>query len=586
MLKLLELTATELGMIKSMADFFADKPELTAKMESFTSANYALAITFSENFGFPVENAVKIIEDLESKINEAEYVQIETLSGANKAKSLSKTEINMLKVLIDYFSESPKMASVSILADRKQALIDAFNWFFGGTIEDERETFENMIDKIQEATYVEIETLKPIMPTPNPYEVALEQLDIAGEKLGLDPAIHEMLKRPLRVIIVNIPVLMDNGRVRVFTGYRVQYNDALGPTKGGIRYHPDLTLDEVIALAAWMTFKTAVVGLPLGGAKGGVRCNPKEMSLSELERLTRGYTRAIAKFIGSSMDVPAPDLYTNEQVMAWIMDEYNEITGQYAPGVVTGKPIDIGGSRGRNVATSRGLVSIVVEAAEHLGIELKEAKVVVQGYGNVGFKAAKILHELGFKIIAVSDSKGGIYNPEGLDPLEVKEQKNRTGSVISFLGAKNITNKELLELECDILIPAALENQITHENAHGIKAKIIAEGANGPTTPEADKILCEKGVFIIPDILANAGGVTVSYFEQVQNQMNYYWTEEEINGRLETVMRNSFRGVLSISRQCEVPMRTAAYILAVKKLANAIKTLKGTMVLPTRALAK
>jgi glutamate dehydrogenase len=586
MLKLLELTATELGMIKLMADFFADKPELTAKMESFTSANYALAIAFSENFGFPVENAVKIIEDLESKINEAEYVQIETLSGANKAKSLSKTEINMLKVLIDYFSESPKMASVSILADRKEALIDAFNWFFGGTIEDERETFENMIDKIQEATYVEIETLKPIMPTPNPYEVALEQLDIAGEKLGLDPAIHEMLKRPLRVIIVNIPVLMDNGRVRVFTGYRVQYNDALGPTKGGIRYHPDLTLDEVIALAAWMTFKTAVVGLPIGGAKGGVRCNPKEMSLSELERLTRGYTRAIAKFIGSNMDVPAPDVYTNEQVMAWIMDEYNEITGGHAPGVVTGKPIDIGGSRGRSEATSRGLVYTVVEAAKHLGIELKEAKAVIQGYGNVGFNAAKILHELDFEIIAVSDSKGGIYNPEGLDPLEVKEHKNRTGSVIGFPEAKNITNKELLELECDILIPAALENQITHENAHDIKARIIAEGANGPTTPEADKILREKGVFIIPDILANAGGVTVSYFEQVQNQMNYYWTEEEINGRLETVMRNSFRGVLSISRQYEVPMRTAAYILAVKKIANAIKILKGTMVLPARVLAK
>ncbi len=586
MLNLLELTATELGMTKLMADFFADKPELTGKTESFTSANYVLAIAFSENFGVPVENAIKIIENLESKINEAEYVQMETLDATRKVQSLSKSEMNMLKVLIDHFSESPKMAQVSILADRKEALIDAFNWFFGGNIEDARETFENLIDKIQTAVSIEIETLKPVVLMPNPYEVALEQLDIAAEKLGLNLAIHEILKRPMQVVIVNIPILMDNGHMRVFTGYRVQYNDALGPTKGGIRYHPDLTLDEVIALAAWMTFKTAVVGLPLGGAKGGVRCNPKEMSLSELERLTRGYTRAIAKFIGSNIDVPAPDVYTNEQIMAWIMDEYNEITGQYAPGVVTGKPIDIGGSRGRSEATSRGLVYTVVEAAKHLGIKLEGAKVAVQGYGNVGFHAAKILYELGCKIIAVSNSKGGVYNPEGLDPLEVKEHKGRTGSVISFRGAKNITNKELLELECEILIPAALENQITQENAHSIKAKIIAEGANGPTTPEADKILYERGVFVIPDILANAGGVTVSYFEQVQNQMNYYWTEDEINSKLETVMGNSFKAVLSISHEHEVPMRTAAYVMAVKKIANAIKTRKRTMVLPARVLAK
>ncbi len=586
MLNLLELTATELGMIKLMADFFADKPELTAKIESFTSANYALAITFSENFGVPVEKAIKIIENLESKINEAEYVQIETLSIARKAKALSKAEMNMLKVLIDYFSESPKMASVSVLADRREALIDSFHWFFGGRMEDERENFENLIHKIQEAVSIEIETLKPIMPTPNPYEIALKQLDIAAEKLGLDPAIHEMLKRPMRAIIVNIPVLMDNGHVRVFTGYRVQYNDALGPTKGGIRYHTDLTLDEVIALAAWMTFKTAVVGLPLGGAKGGIRCNPKEMSMSELERLTRGYTRAIAKFIGSNIDVPAPDVYTNEQVMAWIMDEYNEISGVYAPGVVTGKPIDLGGSRGRSEATSRGLVYTIVEAAKHIGIELKGAKVAIQGYGNVGSHAAEILYELGCKIIAVSDSKGGIYKPDGLDPLEVKEHKGKAGSVISFRGARNITNNELLELECEILIPAAIENQITHENSHNIKARIIAEGANGPTTPEADKILYERGIFVIPDILANAGGVTVSYFEQVQNQMNYYWTEEEVNSKLETVIRNSFREVLSISQEHEVPMRAAAYILAVKKIANTITTRKRAMVLPARVLVK
>lgn len=582
MLNLLELTATELGMLKLMADFFADKPELTAKIESFTSANYAVAMIFSENFGVPVENAIKIIESLESKINEAEYVQIETLGISRKTKSLSRTHMNLLRVLIDYFSESPKMASVSIVADRKEALIDAFHWFFGGTIEDARENFGDLVDEMGEAASINIETLKPLMPTPNPYEVALKQLDIAVEKLRLDLAIHEMLKRPMRVMIVNIPVLMDNGHMRVFTGYRVQYNDALGPTKGGIRYHPDLTLDEVIALAAWMTFKTAVIGLPLGGAKGGIRCNPKEMSLVELERLTRGYTRAIAKFIGSNMDVPAPDVYTNEQVMAWIMDEYNEITGVYTPGVVTGKPINIGGSRGRSEATSRGLVYTIVEAAEHLGIEPKGATVAIQGYGNVGFHAAEILYKLGCKIVAVSDSKGGVYNPQGLNPLEVKEHKDNTGSVISFLGAKNVSNKELLELECDILIPAALENQITHENAQNIKARIVAEGANGPTTPMGDNTLFRRGVFVIPDILANAGGVTVSYFEQVQNQMNYYWTEEEVNSRLETLMRNSFREVLSISQEYEVPMRTAAYILAVRKIANAIRTRKRAMVLPAQ----
>ena len=586
MLNLFELTATELGMIKLMADFFADKPELTAKIEDFTSANYALAMAFSENFGVPVEKAIEVIESLESKTSEAEYVQMETLDITGKPGSISNTEMNILKVLIDYFSNSPKMASVSVLANRKEALIDAFQWFFGGNTEEARENFENLIDKIQTAVSIEIETLKPVVPVPNPYEVALEQLDVAAERLRLDPAIHEMLKRPMRVIIVNIPVLMDNGHVRVFTGYRVHYNDALGPTKGGIRYHPDLTLDEVIALAAWMTFKTAVVGLPLGGAKGGIRCNPKEMSLGELERLTRGYTRGIARFIGSNVDVPAPDIYTNEQVMAWIMDEYNEITGTYAPGVVTGKPIDIGGSRGRSEATSRGLIYTVAEATRRLGIKLDGAEAAIQGYGNVGLHAATMLHELGCKIIAVSDSKGGIYNSEGLDPLEVKEHKHKTGSVINFQGAKNITNEELLELECEILVPAAIENQITQKNSHNIKVRVIAEGANGPTTPEADKILYERGVFVIPDILANAGGVTVSYFEQVQNQMNYYWTEEEVESRLEKVMRKSFREVFSISEEHKVPMRTAAYILAVKKIANNIKTRKGTMVAPVRVSTK
>ena len=586
MLSLVELTAMELGTFKLMADFFTDEPELTAKIESFTSARYALATAFSENFGVPVKDSIKVIESLENKINDADYVQIETVGADKKFRSLLRTELDMLRVFVDYFAESPKMSGVSVIADRKEALVDAFHWFFGGTVEEGRETFESLISEIQKAASIEIETLKPIIPVPNPYETALRQLDIAAEKLRLDPAIHQMLKHPIRSIIVNIPVLMDDGNLRVFTGCRVHYNDALGPTKGGIRYHPDVTLDEVVALAAWMTFKTAVVGLPLGGAKGGIRCNPKEMSLGELERLTRGYTRAIAKFIGPNIDVPAPDVYTDAQVMAWIMDEYNQITGQFAPGVVTGKPVEIGGSRGRSEATSRGLVYTIVEAAEHLGIDLKGARVVVQGYGNVGFNAARILHEMRCKIIAVSDSKGGIYKPDGFDPLEVKEHKKQTGSVIDFPGAKNMTNEELLELECETLIPAALENQITQENVHKIKAKVVAEGANGPTTPEADKILYERGIFVIPDILANAGGVTVSYFEQVQNQMNYYWTEEEVRSKLEAIMRKSYREVLATSREYNIPMRTAAYMLATKRIANVIKIRKRTMVMPTRIPTK
>ena len=582
MLSLVELTAMELGTFKLMADFFTDEPELTAKIESFTSARYALATAFSENFGVPVKDSIKVIESLENKINDADYVQTETVGADKKFRSLLRTELDMLRVFVDYFAESPKMSGVSVIADRKEALVDAFHWFFGGTVEEGRETFESLISEIQKAASIEIETLKPLIPVPNPYETALRQLDIAAEKLRLDPAIHQILKHPTRSIIVNIPVLMDDGNLRVFTGCRVQYNDALGPTKGGIRYHPDLTLDEVVALAAWMTFKTAVVGLPLGGAKGGIRCNPKEMSLSELERLTRGYTRAIAKFIGPNIDVPAPDVYTDAQVMAWIMDEYNEITGQFTPGVVTGKPVEMGGSQGRSEATSRGLVYTLIEAAEHLSIDLKGARVVVQGYGNVGFNAARILHEMGSKIIAVSDSKGGIYRPDGFDALDVKEHKKQTGSVIDFPGSKNITNSELLELECEILIPSALENQITQENVNNIKAKVVAEGANGPTTPEADKILHEKGIFVIPDILANAGGVTVSYFEQVQNQMNYYWTEEEVRGKLEPIMSKSFREVLATSQEYNIPMRTAAYMLATKRIANVIKTRKRTMGMPIR----
>ena len=424
-----------------------------------------------------------------------------------------------------------------------------------------------------------METLAPIVATPNPYEAALRQLDIAAEKLNLDLGIHETLKRPMRVLIVNIPVVMDAGSIRVFTGYRVQYNDTLGPTKGGIRYHPNVTLDEVTALAAWMTWKTAVAGLPLGGGKGGIRCNPKEMSNSELERLTRGYARALVKFIGPFTDVPAPDVYTNAQTMAWIMDEYSGIVGYNAFGVVTGKPVQIGGSRGRSEATSRGLMYTVIEAAKHLGLKLKGATVAVQGYGNVGFNAARLLHEIGCKIIAVSDSKGGIYNPEGLDPIKVREHKSKTGSVVDYPDSKIITNEQLLELECDILVPAALENQITKENVSRIKTKILAEGANGPTTPDADEILFKNNIFIIPDILANSGGVIVSYFEQVQNQMNYYWTEDEVKAKLENTITKAFRDVLAMAQQHNVNTRTAAYIVAVKRVADAMLLRTGKSLL-------
>jgi glutamate dehydrogenase len=393
---------------------------------------------------------------------------------------------------------------------------------------------------------------------------------MAAQKLNLDPGVHEMLKRPMRTIIVNIPVVMDDGSIQVFTSYRVQYNDALGPTKGGIRYHPELTLEEVVALSAWMTWKTAVTGLPLGGGKGGIRCNPKGMSPGELERLTRGYARAYARYIGPYTDIPAPDVYTDAQTMAWIMDEYSQMVGYNAFGVVTGKPVRIGGSLGRNEATSRGLMYTVIETAKHLDLNLKGATVAVQGYGNVGFHAARLLHELGCKITAVSDSKGGVYNAKGIDPSKVMEYKNETGSVTGYEGCKGVTNEELLELNCEILVPSALESQITKANAGKVKAKIVAEGANGPTTPEADEVLYRNGVFVIPDILANSGGVIVSYFEQVQNQMNYYWTEEEVRTKLEHTIVTAFSEVLAVSLQYKVNMRVAAYMNAVKRVSEAM----------------
>jgi len=581
MLSSIELSARELGALKLMADFFAEKPELTAKIETYTTAHYALVTTYAENFGIPSEDASRVVEDLRKKIGDAQYVQVK-LPPLRNLVLMQRDELDMLRVLVDYFSEEPKMTSAgSLLSTRSEILADAYQWFHGKNAEVAREILQNLIEKLQQATFVGTETLAEVAPTPlNPYGAALRQLDIAAKKLNLDSPIHEMLKHPMRAFIVSIPVLMDDGSVRVFTGYRVQYNDALGPTKGGMRYHPDLTIDEVTALAAWMTWKTAVTGLPLGGGKGGIRCNPKEMSKAELERLTRGFARTIAKFIGPSTDVPAPDVYTDAQTMAWMMDEYSEIVGYPAFGVVTGKPVNVGGSLGRNEATSRGVMYTVVEAAKHLGVDLRNATVAVQGYGNVGYHAARLLGEIGCRIVAVSDSKGGVYNPDGLDPIKVFEHKNKTGSVVGYPESRSVSNEQLLELECDILVPSALENQITGANATSIRAKIVAEGANGPTTPEADDVLFKKGIFVIPDILANSGGVIVSYFEQVQNQMNFYWAEEEVRAKLENTITKAFKEVLRMARQHDVNMRTAAYMLAVRRVADAMVARKGMVISP------
>jgi glutamate dehydrogenase/leucine dehydrogenase len=403
--------------------------------------------------------------------------------------------------------------------------------------------------------------------------VACEQLRIAAEKLKLEPGIHEMLRHPKRSLIVSITIKMDNGKTCTFTGCRVQHWDARGPFKGGIRYHPNVTLDEVTALAMWMTWKCAVVDIPYGGAKGGVCCNPKEMTRGELERLTRRYTSLLLDFIGPYRDVPAPDVYTDAQTMAWIMDTYSQFKGYSVPECVTGKPLSVGGSEGRAEATSLGVVICVREAAKHLGINLKGATVAVQGYGNVGWNAAKIAHDMGCKIVAVSDSGGGIYCSEGLNPRYIYEHKSKTGSVVNCEGYKNITNEQLLETKCDILIPAALENQITKANADKIKAKIVAEGANGPTTPEADKVLHEKGTTLVPDILANSGGVTASYFEWVQNLTREHWTLEEVNRKLENKMVKAFNDVHKVAKQEESDMRTAALMLGVGRVSDAIKTL-------------
>lgn len=405
------------------------------------------------------------------------------------------------------------------------------------------------------------------------YSVALEQLRLAAEKLNLEKGIHEMLMVPKRSLQVSIAIRMDDGSFGVFQGCRVQHMDSRGPFKGGIRYHPNVTLDEVTALSMWMTWKCSVVDIPYGGAKGGITCNPKKMTKGELERMTRRYTSMIFDFIGPYRDVPAPDVYTDAQTMAWIMDTYSQIKGYSVPECVTGKPIGIGGSEGREQATSLGVVICARESSKVLDLKLKGATVAVQGYGNVGMNAAKIAYDWGCKIIAASDSVGGVYCSKGLNPYDLQQHKVKTGSVVNFKGCEAVSNEELLETKCDILIPAALENQITRANADRIKARIVAEGANGPTTPEADKILYEKGVLLVPDILANAGGVTASYYEWVQNLEREHWAVEEVNEKLNVKMCKAFNDVHKLSKKEKCDMRIAALILGIGRVAEAIKTL-------------
>ena len=404
----------------------------------------------------------------------------------------------------------------------------------------------------------------------NPLDVARKQIDIVGQYLDVDEGLLEKLKQTKRDVIVHFPVKMDDGSMRVYTGYRVVHSDTRGPAKGGIRYHPDVDLDEVRALAMWMTWKAAVVNIPFGGAKGAVKCNPKEMSLREIENMTRRFTWEISPLIGPESDIPAPDVYTNPQVMAWIMDTYSILKGYSVPGVVTGKPLEMGGSLGRLEATGKGVFITAREAARHLGLPMEGARVVIQGSGNVGGIAGQYFHRAGAKVIGISDSKGGLHNPGGLDIDRVLACKDRYQCLLSReVGGEDITNEELLELECDILVPAALENQITGDNAPRLRCRMVAEGANGPTTPEADAVFFDRGIFVAPDILANAGGVTVSYFEWVQNLQNLLWDEEEISKRLERIMTQAFAETLKIAEDKKVHMRTAAYILGVGRVAKA-----------------
>ncbi len=405
----------------------------------------------------------------------------------------------------------------------------------------------------------------------NPWEAQRIRFETAAQKLNLDPGLMKILSLPNREIIVHIPVQMDNGSLEVFTGFRVQHSVVRGPGKGGIRYAPDVTLDEVRALASWMTWKCAVVNIPFGGAKGGVICDPKTMSMGELERMTRRYTAELMEFIGPEKDVPAPDVNTNEQIMAWIMDTYSMHIRQTVTAVVTGKPLNMGGSRGRREATGRGVMVVCDEALKKLKLNRDETRVIVQGFGNVGSNAARLMYEAGYKIIGIVEFDGGLYNPNGIDVDALWEHRYRTGSIHRFVGAEAMDPKQLFETECDILVPAAIENVITSKNVHRLKCRILCEGANGPTTAAADEILAEKKVFVIPDILANAGGVTTSYFEWVQDRQGYFWKESMVNEQLEHIMRSSFEDVVRYAETHNVNNRIAAYMLAIDRVAYCLK---------------
>lgn len=408
----------------------------------------------------------------------------------------------------------------------------------------------------------------------NPYHMAVQQFEAAADKLNLTEDMREILRQPKRELVVNFPVRLDSGRVKAFTGYRVQHNVNRGPAKGGIRYGPDVTLDEVKALAMWMTWKCAVVAIPYGGAKGGVVCDPKHMSPSELERLTRRYATEISIVIGPHSDIPAPDVNTNSQVMAWIMDTYSMHEGYSIPAVVTGKPLSLGGSEGRNDATATGVLFVTRQGARRIGMPLRGARVSIQGYGNAGAIAARLFHNEGCKIVAVSDTHGGIYNESGLDPAAVLRHKQERGSVIGYPRAQRIGVQDVLEIPCDILIPAATEGVITAENADRVQARIVAEAANGPTTPEADQILFEKGTLVIPDILANAGGVTVSYFEWVQDLQSFFWGETEVVDKLFRILESAYTQILALSRKQKISMRLAALSLGIKRVQEA-KRVRG-----------
>lgn len=401
------------------------------------------------------------------------------------------------------------------------------------------------------------------------WDTALAQLDEAAELMGLAPGVHEILRNPKRALIVSVPFRMDDGSTRVYQGYRVHHNVTRGPAKGGIRYHPDVTLSEVKALAMWMTWKCAIAGIPFGGAKGGVAVDPRELSRGELERMSRRYASEILPFIGPEKDIPAPDMNTNEEIMAWIMDTYSMNSGFSVPGVVTGKPVAIGGSRGRGGATSRGVMYMIFSTLKRLGIVIEEVSVAIQGYGKVGGIAAQLLHDAGCRVVAVSDVKGGLYRDRGLDPEAINRHVQEAGAVGGFPGADPITNEELLEIDCDVLVPAAIEGVITVKNADNVKAKVVCEAANGPVTFEADKVLNDRGIFVVPDILANSGGVTVSYFEWVQDIQAYFWTEEEVNDRLRTIMEKAFDEVSALAEAKDLTMRQAAHWIGVGKVAEA-----------------